>query len=157
VRNNSSETRRTVVFGFPVAVVWRNGQVVEVSLRPRGGRSDPGLGRQIERVLLGGRIPKRLQVDVRGLPGFTRRILKVCAGIRPGETLSYGELARRAGRPGAARAAGQVMARNRFPLLIPCHRVVGVGGRLTGFGGGLRMKRELLAREAKDAPCLCLK
>jgi len=138
------------VRGFPVAVTWRNGLVTEVSLKPKPGRDDRELGRQIERVLAGGRIPKRLHVDAGRLPEFTRRVLGICAGIRPGETMTYGELARKAGRPGAARAVGQVMARNPFPLLIPCHRVVGSGGRLTGFGGGLEMKRELLAKERRQ-------
>ncbi len=61
--------------------------------------------------------------------------------------MTYGELAQAVGRPKAARAVGQVLARNPFPLLIPCHRVVGTGHRLTGFRGGLAWKEYLLAHE----------
>jgi methylated-DNA-[protein]-cysteine S-methyltransferase len=74
-------------------------------------------------------------------------VLAECARIRPGAVITYSELAARAGRPGAARAVGQVMATNRFPLLIPCHRVVGAGLRLHGYGGGLGMKAWLLGAE----------
>lgn len=146
---NTVETRRAVVRGFPVAVTWRNGLVVEVSLGFRPGRNDLGLGRQIERVLRGGSVPKRLRFDTRSLSGFARRVLRVCAGIRPGELMTYSELARNVGSPGAARAVGQVMAKNPFPLLIPCHRVVGSNGKLGGFAGGTKMKRELLVREGR--------
>jgi methylated-DNA-[protein]-cysteine S-methyltransferase len=68
-----------------------------------------------------------------------------------GETVSYGELAEMAGRPGAARAVGGAMARNPVPLFVPCHRVLAAGGRLGGFGGArnaLDIKRWLLAHEA---------
>lgn len=144
------ETRRTTVYGFPVAVTWRNGLVVRVNLRPGKGRNDPELGRQIERVLECGRIPKRLHPDTSGLSEFTRRVLGICVRISPGQTLTYGELARKAGNPKAARAVGQVMAKNRFPLLIPCHRVVRSNGNPGGFGGGRNMKQKLLAMEANQ-------
>jgi len=64
-----------------------------------------------------------------------------------GRTISYGGLAGLAGSPGAARAVGQVMARNPWPLIVPCHRVVGSDGKLTGFGPGLAMKEYLLRLE----------
>ncbi|MEO0077666.1 MAG: MGMT family protein [candidate division WOR-3 bacterium] len=142
-------TRRTAVRGFPVAVTRRNGVVVEVSLRPKPGRNDPELGREIERVLESGVIPGRLRVDLSGLPEFTRRVLRTCARIRPGRTMTYAELARKAGRPRAARAVGQVMARNPFPLLIPCHRVVRSDGSPGGYVGGQTMKQKLLAAESR--------
>lgn len=65
-----------------------------------------------------------------------------------GETRSYGELAAMVGRPGAARAAGRANATNRIPLVVPCHRVVGADGSLTGFAGGTHLKTRLLAHEA---------
>ncbi len=77
---------------------------------------------------------------------FQAAVRAVVCGIPRGGTMTYGEVARRAGRPGAARAVGQVMARNPVPPLIPCHRVQAAGG-LGGFGGGLAMKRAMLDRE----------
>jgi len=88
-----------------------------------------------------------LQPYAHKLPEFTSRALGICAAIKPGHVMTYAELARAAGRPGAARAAGQVMARNRFAIVIPCHRVVASDYRLQGFGGGLEMKEFLLRAE----------
>lgn len=81
---------------------------------------------------------------------FFRDVYRECRRIDPGETISYSELARRAGRPAAARAVGSAMARNRIPIVIPCHRVVGSSGKLTGFSapGGLDTKRWLLDMES---------
>jgi methylated-DNA-[protein]-cysteine S-methyltransferase len=66
-----------------------------------------------------------------------------------GETITYGELATRIGRPRAARAVGQALARNPLPIVVPCHRVVGHLGELTGFGGGIERKRLLLDLESR--------
>ena len=83
------------------------------------------------------------------LSTFQRRVIKACRGIGRGEQRTYGELAAIAGSPGAARAVGQVMAANRTPLVVPCHRVVAAGGGLGGFSApqGLTMKRRLLELE----------
>jgi methylated-DNA-[protein]-cysteine S-methyltransferase len=91
-----------------------------------------------------------IPVAVDHLTPFARRVVKFCRAIRRGQTRSYGELAAAAGRPGAARAVGQVMATNRVPLVVPCHRVVAADGRLGGFSApdGLAMKRRLLDLEA---------
>lgn len=78
---------------------------------------------------------------------FQRRVWASTRDIPRGQTRTYGELARLAGSPGAARAVGQAMARNPWPVIVPCHRVVGHDGRLTGFGGGLVMKHRMLAME----------
>ena len=78
---------------------------------------------------------------------FVQRAWQALAGVRRGEVISYGELARRAGSPRAVRAAGQACATNALPLFIPCHRVLAAGGRLGGFTGGLAWKRHLLAGE----------
>jgi methylated-DNA-[protein]-cysteine S-methyltransferase len=90
-----------------------------------------------------------LEVETVGVTSFQRRVIDACRTISWGETLSYGELARRAGRSGAARAVGSVMAANRVPLVVPCHRVVAAGGGLGGYSApqGLAMKRRLLAAE----------
>ncbi|MDY7001990.1 MAG: MGMT family protein [Thermodesulfobacteriota bacterium] len=82
------------------------------------------------------------------LAPFSRRVLsKLAKEVPPGQTISYGGLAALAGSPGAARAVGQIMARNPWPLVIPCHRVIGTNGKLTGFGPGLAMKKYLLRLE----------
>ncbi len=88
-------------------------------------------------------------LDWTDVPPFHRRVLKACSEIDSGITVTYGELARRSGSPLAARAVGQAMARNRWPLLIPCHRVVGCSGKLTGYSGtgGLLTKARLLQHE----------
>jgi methylated-DNA-[protein]-cysteine S-methyltransferase len=67
-----------------------------------------------------------------------------------GETVSYGQLARRIGSPDAARAVGLANGRNPIPIIIPCHRVIGSNGDLTGFGGGLPVKKKLLALESRQ-------
>lgn len=91
-------------------------------------------------------------LDWQGTTPFHREVLTRCAQIPAGQTLTYGELAARAGRPRAARAVGSAMARNRWPLIIPCHRVVGSDGRLTGYSGtgGIETKRRLLGLEAGE-------
>lgn len=76
------------------------------------------------------------------MPPFLRRVLEECRRIPRGRTVSYGELARRCGRPRAARAVGQAMARNPLPILIPCHRVVAAIG-VGGFSPGLDLKRRI--------------
>ncbi len=82
---------------------------------------------------------------------FDRAVLRRTAAIPYGRTVSYGELAAAAGRPGAARAAGAALARNPWPVIVPCHRVLGVRGDLVGFGKGLAAKEALLRFEAAAA------
>lgn len=79
---------------------------------------------------------------------FQRAVWAALSGIRPGDVLTYGELARRLGRPGAARAVGQACGANPLPVFIPCHRVVAADGGLGGFSAGLDWKRRLLDAEA---------
>lgn len=90
-----------------------------------------------------------VRIDDGHLTEFGRKIVKACRRIARGGTKTYGELAARCGSPGAARAVGQVMARNRFPLVVPCHRVLAAGGLIGGFSApeGLAMKRRLLSLE----------
>jgi methylated-DNA-[protein]-cysteine S-methyltransferase len=89
-----------------------------------------------------------LTLAPRGTP-FQLSVLRALQGIPYGQTISYGELARRIGRPRASRAVGAANARNPLPIVIPCHRVIGSDGSLTGFGGGLEVKKALLALERR--------
>ncbi|UCE99121.1 MAG: methylated-DNA--[protein]-cysteine S-methyltransferase [Planctomycetota bacterium] len=84
-----------------------------------------------------------------GFRPFGKRVLRACRDVKYGETISYGGLATKAGRAGAGRAVGQVLARNPVPLIIPCHRVICADGRLGGFSaaGGLKLKKRLLELE----------
>src|SRR5690348_11536717 len=78
---------------------------------------------------------------------FQRSVWEALRAIPYGETAGYGELAQRLGRPGAARAVGLANGRNPIAIVVPCHRVIGAAGALTGYGGGLERKRYLLALE----------
>jgi len=86
-------------------------------------------------------------LDMNSGTAFEKAVWTACARIPRGAVVSYGELAACAGSPRGARAVGQVMARNPFPIVIPCHRVIRGDGTLGGYGGGLTMKKALLARE----------
>jgi len=88
-------------------------------------------------------------LDLDALPPFRRKVLEVVRTIPAGETLSYGEVALAVGSPGAARAVGQALGRNPFPIVVPCHRVLAAGGRIGGFTatGGLSVKQQMLAAE----------
>lgn len=88
-------------------------------------------------------------VDLSHLTAFQQKVVRACRRISRGKTRTYGELAAAAGSPGASRAVGSVMANNRLPIVIPCHRVVGAGGSIGGFSApdGLDMKRRMLALE----------
>jgi methylated-DNA-[protein]-cysteine S-methyltransferase len=82
---------------------------------------------------------------------FQRRVWRALLRVGYGETVSYGELARRIGRPSAARAVGMANGRNPVSIIVPCHRVIGADGTLTGYGGGIERKRLLLDLEARAA------
>ena len=88
----------------------------------------------------------RLPVEMAGTP-FQNSIWRALRKIRRGETISYAELARRIGRPKAVRAAGLANGQNPVSIVVPCHRVIGSDGTLTGYGGGLPRKQWLLAHE----------
>ena len=86
------------------------------------------------------------------LAPFAKKVVQRCRQIPAGKTLTYGQLAAACGSPKAARAVGNVMASNRFPLVVPCHRVVGSGGGLGGFSApqGTELKKQLLKREGVE-------
>lgn len=91
-----------------------------------------------------------VELDDAGFTPFRKRVTAVCRAIPRGVTVSYAELARRSGKPDAARAAGNVMARNPWPILVPCHRVVASDGGLGGYSAprGLEFKEQLLRLES---------
>jgi methylated-DNA-[protein]-cysteine S-methyltransferase len=82
---------------------------------------------------------------------FQNKVWRALQSIPFGETRSYGQLAQQIGSPSASRAVGAANGRNPIPIILPCHRVIGSSGSLTGFGGGLAMKAQLLAHERSDA------
>jgi methylated-DNA-[protein]-cysteine S-methyltransferase len=104
------------------------------------------------RAHLGGELQDFAQVplELDGVPEFHRRVYQAARQVLPGQKASYGELAARVGSPGAARAVGQAMGKNPFPIVVPCHRIVAAGGKLGGYSGygGLALKRALLELEA---------
>ena len=121
---------------MPVPAEWRH-------------RSEPafGAGEQLAAYFAGERLEFDLPLDACGTP-FQRRVWQALTEIPYGGTSTYGEIARRLGRPRAARAVGGANHRNPLPVVVPCHRVIGAGGSLTGYAGGLRIKRFLLELEA---------
>ncbi len=90
-----------------------------------------------------------LDREAMGGTAFQRRVWSALLEIPYGETISYGGLARRIGQPAAVRAVGLANGRNPVSVIVPCHRVVGSGGKLTGYGGGMERKSVLLALEAR--------
>lgn len=107
---------------------------------------------QLEAYLQGEAPAWNVPLDVGDAAPFFRRAWDACRSIPAGETRTYEWLAASAGNIKAVRAAGQAMARNRIPIVIPCHRVIGKDGGLHGFGGpGLPMKQRLLNLEAASA------
>ncbi len=125
----------------------RRRQVAPASVRVSCPRI-AALGKSLAADLAGRprRIPRAL-LALDTCPPFQRAVLRATGRIPRGQVRTYGQLAAQLGRPGAARAVGNALAANPFPLAIPCHRVVRAGGRLGGFGGGTALKRALLARE----------
>jgi len=81
---------------------------------------------------------------------FQKRVWKALLAIPYGETISYGELAKKIGEPKAVRAVGAANGQNPIPIIVPCHRVIGSDGSLTGFGGGIENKKRLLELESRQ-------
>jgi methylated-DNA-[protein]-cysteine S-methyltransferase len=102
--------------------------------------------RELTEYFGGTRIRFSLKLAPRGT-AFQRAVWRAIAGVRFGKTIPYAELARRAGCPRSARAAGAATGRNPIGIIVPCHRIVGSNGALTGYAGGLAKKRALLALE----------
>lgn len=112
----------------------------------------PGARNLLETYAMGEFVDfSEVEVNLSRLTEFQTRVVTELRNVGYGETLSYAELAARAGSPKAARAVGSVMAQNQVPLIIPCHRVLGAGGHLGGFSAprGIAFKKQLLELEAK--------
>lgn len=155
VKNDAfkKEAVARLTFGSPTAhdALGRLAIPANVVKRP----SSPWLRDLVERLVAyaDGEVDEFRDVPITDdhLTPFGRAVVTHCRSIGYGRTRAYGELAALAGRPGAARAVGQVMAGNTVPLIVPCHRVVAAGGLLGGFSApqGLAMKRRLLALESR--------
>jgi methylated-DNA-[protein]-cysteine S-methyltransferase len=135
------------------------GEVPAVATQP-GSRPVPGieieaadeslalLARALSDYLQGRPLVWEGRLDLRGLPEFSLRVFECAREIPWGKVETYGEIARRIGKPRAVRAVGTALHRNPFPILVPCHRVIQEGGKLGGFACGVAMKRRLLALES---------
>lgn len=106
---------------------------------------------QLDQYFAGNRREFELDLELHGNP-FERRVWQELRTIPYGETVSYGDLARAIGAPGAPRAVGLANGRNPIAVIVPCHRVIGANGSLTGYGGGLERKRRLLDLESGVLP-----
>jgi len=136
--------------------VHMNEQRHAPTLPPYCERDDAGLAdvvAQLEAYFAGELTDFDLPMEMRGTD-FQRRVWAGLREIPYGETISYGELARRVGSPGASRAVGLANGRNPVGIIVPCHRVIGADGSLTGYGGGLERKLWLLEHEAAHRPGL---
>lgn len=152
------DTELVIAGRLALDLAWKNGKLARITLSWSNGLSpdphpSPG-ARALAAALadyVAGKPPlwPSLPLDLAPLSDFARDVLLALRdGVPHGATVSYGNLARMAGHPGAARAVGRVMGANPWPLLVPCHRVIGSNGALVGFGAcGLPMKEYLLGLE----------
>jgi methylated-DNA-[protein]-cysteine S-methyltransferase len=120
---------------------------------PAGAAPDPAafgdVAAQLREYFDGARTEFELELDVRGGTELQRAVWRALTAIPYGETRTYAAIARSIGRPHAVRAVGAANARNPISIVVPCHRVVGADGALTGYAGGLANKRRLLEVEAR--------
>lgn len=105
---------------------------------------------QLEEYFAGQRTEFTIPLEMRGTP-FQKQVWEALRGIPYGETRTYGQLAIQLGNPKATRAVGAANGRNPVAVVVPCHRVIGFSGKLTGFAGGLSAKAHLLGLERRDA------
>jgi len=108
---------------------------------------------QLEEYFNGKRREFTIKMNLSGTD-FQRKVWNETCKIPFGRTASYGEIAKRLGDTGLARAVGQANGKNQLPIVIPCHRVIGINGKLTGYAGGLEKKKWLLRHEAGHSPGL---
>lgn len=138
-----------------LAVHVRDGAVVRIDLgryekrRPRTPM-ERWVASELREFMHGARREFSFPIHTAGT-GFEEQVWREVRDIPFGATATYGAIARRLGQPGAARAVGSANGRNPIPIVIPCHRVVASGGGLGGYGGGLELKRRLLALESRAA------
>jgi methylated-DNA-[protein]-cysteine S-methyltransferase len=162
--NTSTLRWGTIETQFATFAAWvdERGRLVRFNLDAAGAeriyphaRRDDGaiaaVRKQVNEYCAG----KRTHFDVELAPNgtaFQQAVWKALLAIPYGETRSYGEVARAIGQPTAARGVGAANGSNPIGLIVPCHRVIGADGSLTGYGGGLPLKRALLAHEAEHRP-----
>ena len=141
------------------AWVDEEGRLLRFHLRPAGAaKVDPEaennsrklaeVQRQVKQYAQGTRRDFEFELAAEG-PEFDKKVWKALMDIPFGTTTSYGVVAKRIGYPTAARAVGKANGANPIALIVPCHRVIGADGSLTGYGGGLPLKRKLLEHEAR--------
>lgn len=129
-------------------LVERNGEkIARIYFSNKPPEEDSELARQIADYLCGHAPCPLVELEQSGLSDFQKQIYAAVRGIERGKTMTYGEVAARMGRPGAARAVGRAMAANPFLIIVPCHRVVAQSG-LGGFAYGIETKEKLLALES---------
>ena len=137
-----------------VAILWENDRPERVRLGPLDEDRDHPVLLETELQLegyFGGTLRKfTLGLDFRGT-GFQKKVWEALTTIPFGETRSYGEIARQIGSPRAVRAVGAANGKNPVSIVVPCHRVVGSDGKLTGFAGGLEAKAYLLGIESRNS------
>jgi methylated-DNA-[protein]-cysteine S-methyltransferase len=153
------EVLQHLTFGHPSAAAAEAALDPELRAQARPGEWNPALVRRLVDYASGGRDDFRdVPIDPGPVTPFRRKVIRHCRAIPYGKTLTYGQLADKAGSPAAARAVGQCMAANRIALVIPCHRVVASDGGLGGYSarGGLDTKRRLLELESSHSgPLVC--
>ena len=136
-----------------VAILWENDPPRRVRLGvPQENNAHPVLlptEQQLKQYFQGNRHSFELPLDLQGT-SFQRAVWEALLSIPYGETRSYGQLANQLGNPRAVRAVGAANGRNPVSIVVPCHRVVGSTGKLTGFAGGLEAKAYLLAHEIRS-------
>ena len=134
----------------PLSVLEDDGVIVEIHFGVKsGGRAaalQSAVAQQLREYFLGDRKTFELPILPRGTP-FQLAVWDALQRIPYGETRSYAQIAQEIGRPNAVRAVGAANGANPIPIIVPCHRVIGSNGSLTGFGGGLGVKRRLLELE----------
>jgi methylated-DNA-[protein]-cysteine S-methyltransferase len=113
----------------------------------RSSKKLAGIVAELKEYFSGTRSRFDFAIDLSLVTPFQRRVLQAAANIPIGQVITYGELAGRIGQPQASRAVGQALGRNPVPVVIPCHRIVGGGGGIGGYTGGLHIKRKLLQIE----------
>ena len=147
----------------PLTLIARDGVLTNVSMHEQRHVSPPpqdavtddawftDVAEQFDAYFAGERSTFDIEMNLLGTP-FQQRVWSQLCQIPYGETISYGELARRVGNPNASRAVGLANGRNPIAIVVPCHRVIGANGSLTGYGGGLERKTWLLEHEVKHRP-----
>ena len=147
----------------PLTLVARDGVLTDLSMHDQRHTSPPpddaitddawfkDLTAQLDAYFVGELLSFDVEMNLVGTP-FQQSVWSRLCEIPYGETISYGELARRIGKPQASRAVGLANGRNPVAIIVPCHRVIGADGSLTGYGGGLERKTWLLEHEVKHRP-----